>query len=175
MTKEKRIIYMRQWRKNHPGYDYHPDKNKVRKYYMDNKNKILEYQNNRLKELRNDPKFKEEERIKQIGYRKNMRARVGHILNQRTKEWRVKVKEDIIRNYSNGSMCCAHCGFKDIRALCLDHINNDGAKHRKELIGKNAGLGSAIYNILRKENFPKGFQVLCCNCNIIKEREKNIV
>jgi hypothetical protein len=45
--------------------------------------------------------------------------------------------------------------------LQIDHVNNDGAEHRKQL-GRG---GSRLYQWLRKHNFPTGFQVLCANCN----------
>lgn len=61
---------------------------------------------------------------------------------------------------------CNKCGFKDTRALCLDHINNDGFRQRKIGI-----TGTAMYLWVIKNNFPKGFQVLCANCNLIKEIE----
>lgn len=48
--------------------------------------------------------------------------------------------------------------------LTLDHVLNDGAKHRRE-IGAN-GLG--VYYWLRDNAFPSGFQVLCWNCNLAK-------
>ena len=43
-------------------------------------------------------------------------------------------------------------------------MNNDGAKHRKE-IGHG---GSLMYSWLIKNNFPPGFQLLCMNCNFAK-------
>lgn len=64
-------------------------------------------------------------------------------------------------------MACARCQFSDIRALSIDHINGDGAKHRKE-IG-----GGRIYRWLLKQDFPEGFQVLCMNCQFIKAHENH--
>ncbi len=45
--------------------------------------------------------------------------------------------------------------------LTIDHINNDGAAHRKE-IGEG---GTNFYRWLRKNNYPLGFRTLCWNCN----------
>ena len=56
---------------------------------------------------------------------------------------------------------CACCGEEDYRFLCIDHINNDGAEHRKKIKG-------TIFSWLRKNNYPEGFQVLCWNCNMGK-------
>lgn len=57
---------------------------------------------------------------------------------------------------------CACCGEAEPTFLTIDHIDNDGAEHRRLL--KNSG-GSAFFAWLRQHNFPTGFQVLCRNCN----------
>lgn len=58
--------------------------------------------------------------------------------------------------------------------LELDHINNDGAGHRRSLgrtIGNGKGASSVIYHWLKKQGFPKGIiQVLCASCNKAKSR-----
>jgi len=55
--------------------------------------------------------------------------------------------------------------------LCLDHINDDGAADRKELkiSGRGNGSGSRTYEALASRGWPSGYQVLCANCNMIKE------
>ena len=86
------------------------------------------------------------------------------------RELRVRWKMDVLAYYSEGIPHCAMCGFEDIRALCLDHINNDGADHREKLVGDRRGsIGGGIYRWIKKHGYPKGLQVLCANCNMIKE------
>lgn len=53
---------------------------------------------------------------------------------------------------------CACCGETMVECLSIDHIKQDGAKHREE-------IGSKLYYWLVKEGFPEGFQTLCRNCN----------
>lgn len=77
-----------------------------------------------------------------------------------------RYKQVVFEHYSP-SMCCVKCGFQDMRALSIDHINSDGAEHRKKLGGKN------IHKWLIENNFPPQFQVLCMNCQFIKRHEKN--
>ena len=60
---------------------------------------------------------------------------------------------------------CKLCGYDDIRALCIDHVNGDGYMER---ISKKYHLGSSFYIWLKKNHFPKGYQTLCMNCNWIK-------
>jgi esterase/lipase len=59
---------------------------------------------------------------------------------------------------------CSCCGEDTIEFLSIDHINNDGAKHRKEL----KILKTTFYQWIINNNYPKGFQVLCMNCNTAK-------
>lgn len=64
---------------------------------------------------------------------------------------------------------CSCCGEQNIQFLCVDHINNDGNKHRKELGGKN------FYSWLEKHGFPQDrFQLLCYNCNFGKQVNKGV-
>jgi hypothetical protein len=62
---------------------------------------------------------------------------------------------------------CVRCGEEDTDVLVLDHINDDGAAHRRET-GNNARL----YTQLKAAGFPPIMQVLCANDNMRKERER---
>jgi len=81
---------------------------------------------------------------------------------------RVKVKIDVFTHYCNGNpVCCVKdCSIDDIDMLALDHTNNDGTSHRKEIGGKT---GSHMYDWVVKNNYPKIFQVMCWNHNIKKQ------
>ena len=64
---------------------------------------------------------------------------------------------------------CVSCGFNDIRALQIDHINGGGNKHRLNSHGR-----TIYYLILANpDESIKKYQVLCANCNWIKRCEKN--
>lgn len=64
--------------------------------------------------------------------------------------------------YEHYGYKCACCKETEKAFLTIDHINNDGAEHRKTLT--SAGGGYAIYSWLVENDFPEGFQVLCWNC-----------
>ena len=64
-------------------------------------------------------------------------------------------------------MSCARCGYSNVDALSLDHISNDGKAHRDRV-----GGGYNVYWDLKKRDFPPGFEVLCMNCNWIKEVDR---
>ena len=61
---------------------------------------------------------------------------------------------------------CIKCGFSDIRALQIDHVNSGG---RKE--AKNFSSPWLMYtSILKKiKSGSKDYQLLCANCNWIKK------
>jgi len=78
-----------------------------------------------------------------------------------------KTKETVLKVYGNGVLACVVCGESRIDCLSIDHIEGNGAEHRKEI-----GNGSAtLYRWLKLNNFPSGFQTLCMNCQFIKEAE----
>ncbi len=85
-----------------------------------------------------------------------------------------KLKLEVFSHYSEGKPVCNSCGFDDLRALSIDHINGDGAKHRKSM-GLKAGFQT--YYWLKRQGYPIGFQVLCMNCQFIKraENEENSI
>lgn len=63
---------------------------------------------------------------------------------------------------------CVKCGFKDKRALQVDHINGGGGAERKkckQFFGKYI-----LEEILAGK---KKYQLLCANCNWIKKVENN--
>lgn len=72
---------------------------------------------------------------------------------------RLRAKERAIAQYGG---FCACCGETELTFLTIDHVNNDGAEHRRE-IGSG---GSTIYWWLSARDWPPGYQVLCMNCNL---------
>jgi hypothetical protein len=79
-------------------------------------------------------------------------------------------KTDVLAHYGpQGKMQCSWdgCEINDIDMLVLDHIEDDGAKERRN--APNSGKGHELYRKLRNENYPAGYQTLCCNHNHKKE------
>jgi hypothetical protein len=64
---------------------------------------------------------------------------------------------------------CNICGFNDIRALQIDHVNDDG-KLDRERYNSNMTLYKIILE--RIKNGSKNYQCLCANHNIIKEHKR---
>jgi len=70
----------------------------------------------------------------------------------------------VLKYYSNGKPKCACCGETEIEFLSIDHINGGGLKESRE---KGYGRGGLMRWIINN-NYPKGFQILCHNCNFAK-------
>jgi predicted nucleic-acid-binding Zn-ribbon protein len=79
-------------------------------------------------------------------------------------------KVEVLSHYS-ATVTCQRCGFSDVRALSVDHVNGGGRRHIKEI----QRSGSSFYHWLKQHKYPPGFQVLCMNCQWIKRSEKHEV
>ena len=94
-------------------------------------------------------------------YREAQRKYQKRIVNtdlykERQKRYIKKLKLKVFAAYGNK---CACCGESEPLFLEIDHINNDGAQHRKTI------PHHSFYQWLKRNNFPSDFQILCCNCN----------
>lgn len=70
-----------------------------------------------------------------------------------------KYKQMVIDAYGGRCSCC---GEDNPAFLSIDHIENDGNKHRQT----GVGCGNKFYQWLIRNNFPKdNYQLLCFNCN----------
>ena len=85
--------------------------------------------------------------------------------------YRVKIKLKVFTHYCKGKPVCSekNCDIDDIDMLSLDHINDDGAAHRKKVGGKS---GVLMYDWAMKNNYPKMFRIICWNHNIKKQLVK---
>ena len=75
--------------------------------------------------------------------------------------------------FSHYGTSCVVCGEDDFDVLTIDHIDNSGAAHRREIAqmkGTRGPGGSRVYCWLKKNGFPPGFQTLCQNCNVAKHK-----
>lgn len=94
-------------------------------------------------------------------------------INERVKKSNMSVRDEVYKHYGN---ICACCGETESKFLSIDHVNNDGAKHRKEIwtSASRRSSGSHLYRWIIKNNYPDGFQLLCMNCNHGKSRNDGI-
>ncbi len=122
-------------------------------------------------------RLKEKYKQRRFKYRKNMRKAANKYRKNHPeyKEYnRIrnrKIKLEVLTHYGGNPPKCACCGEIIYEFLTIDHINNDGREHRKQI--KMVG-GTKFYRWLKRNNFPEGFQVLCFNCNCGKEINKGV-
>jgi len=94
------------------------------------------------------------------------------------KEWAAtrykNLKDAVFAAY--GGYRCACCGETEPLFLGIDHIENNGAEHRKSIFKGDyrSATGIFMYRWLKKSGFPPGYQVLCANCNHGKHRNGGI-
>lgn len=81
--------------------------------------------------------------------------------NARTRAERAKLRYDVLSHYSRGEPKCSCCGEVDIEFLAIDHTKGGGSGHRRKL----GSIGRSFPYYLRKMGYPKGYRVLCHNCN----------
>lgn len=89
---------------------------------------------------------------------------------ERQAKSRQRMKQEVFAHYTEEQPRCAYCGEDDLVVLCLDHINNDGGIHRKAT-GIRGGYD--LYRRLKRADYPKGYQILCFNCNMRKAFKEN--
>lgn len=130
-TLQARKEYLKEWHRKHPNWKLEYS----RKYRERNRDKI--------------------NKKNRKSYWKDVEKSRQH-----TKNWRNKIKIEIITHYGGK---CACCGEARIEFLSIDHIDGGGMKHLRSLGFKQGG--TQFYCWLRRENYPKGFRVLCFNCN----------
>ena len=112
---------------------------------------------------KNDAGYQE----KRAEYRRKLMAK-GY-----PRAWRLKRKVTTLTHYSKGCKPeCVSCGFDDVRALSIDHIEGGGSKERRT---NPRLIGQSIYLYLKRMGFPDGYQTLCMNCQFIKRVENNEV
>ena len=74
------------------------------------------------------------------------------------------LKQKVLDKYGN---CCACCNETTYWFLTVDHVNGDGAEHRRQLRPKTKGSPPrrTLYSAVLKDPDPSRYQILCWNCN----------
>lgn len=76
------------------------------------------------------------------------------------------VKKVVLENYCGGPAHCQECGSEDYENLVIDHITNRGRQHRRN----RGAVGRAMYKWLLSKGCPPGYQVLCNEHNLLKNK-----
>lgn len=105
--------------------------------------------------LKAHPNYSKEKYKKYLKEKLNYRERINNYARNHFKKNRLKV----LNHYGAK---CACCGETQMEFLAVDHKNNDGNKHRKEIGYVN------IYAWIIRNKYPTTFQILCHNCNLAR-------
>lgn len=104
-------------------------------------------------------------RVKKYITKRYKKKAFREALNERRKRDHAKDRLRCLDAY--GGRVCACCGERQILFLTIDHINGHGTKEsRKDR--------RYIYVRLRQQGYPKGYRVLCYNCNCGRARNGGI-
>ncbi len=79
---------------------------------------------------------------------------------------RQRYKWECIQAYGGPTCNCVGCDETRFEFLTIDHVDDNGAEHRRTFANGNGGF--SFYLWLKRQKFPPGFQVLCMNCNFAK-------
>lgn len=117
-------------------------------------------------------KPRDSERLRCVRCRKNS-AKQSAAFRQRNSTYNRNYMREIFLEAlkAYGGPTCVCCGESNIFFLTLDHVNNDGAEHRRRTKGAS---GKTLAWVLKKEGYPPGIQVLCFNCNCGRARNGGI-
>ncbi len=81
----------------------------------------------------------------------------------------------LIKYYGSQCKCC---GEDEYQFLMFDHINDDGAKHRRSLTGKNKVGHQLVDDLFRRiksgRSSPYKIRLLCANCNTGRARNNGV-
>lgn len=88
-------------------------------------------------------------------------------INRKGRERWAALRAEVIAAYGGKCHCCTET---IISFLNLDHVAQDGAKHRKQFNGSNVG----VYRWAKVNGYPSTLRIACFNCNIASFRNGGI-
>lgn len=89
-------------------------------------------------------------------------------MQAKSKATRERLKLIVLTHYGNGKCACVSCGEQRLPCLSLDHIDGNGAEHKRAMHKYTLHYQWFIAN-----SFPIGYQTLCMNCQWVKRYENH--
>ena len=75
--------------------------------------------------------------------------------------WKRNLKKKVFQAYGNACSCC---GESMEEFLTIHHVLNDGKAHKAKVGNRTF----QVYGDIKKQGYPRHFQLLCMNCNWAK-------
>ena len=142
--------------KKYKEKNYHKVLKRKREHYAENQPRLVKEKRERY--------YSNPEKYREI-VRKSAKKHKTKILQKKKKEYQ-DYRLNVLTYYSKGTPECKNCGISGIPFLNIDHI------YGRKQMGHSRNIGTLkLYRYLHKEH-PTGYQVLCYNCNMIKELKR---
>jgi hypothetical protein len=106
-------------------------------------------------------KYRKKNRARLVKQCRTWRKKNRNYALSHHKAYRDRTRAECIVHYGGKRPRCACCGEEEYGFLTIDHVNGNGRRHRDE----TGAHGNAFYIWLRAHGFPRGYRVLCFNCN----------
>lgn len=91
------------------------------------------------------------------------------VSNAATKRYSAAIRNEVLTHYSFGKPLCRCCGTDEPCYLTVDHVDDDGAEHRRREKGStNGNRLTGMYRKIILGGFVERLQVLCWNCQWAK-------
>jgi len=93
----------------------------------------------------------------------------------RSSEAAQKVRTQVIEHYG-GKCSCPGCSETNPGFLTIDHPEDDGADHRREIAGDRDRQwgGTPFYRWIIRNGFPTSLRLMCFNCNCGRQRNGGV-
>ena len=140
-----------------------PEQNRpyMKAYYQEHKEALLPKQSAYAKERLLGPDGDHVRDLRRLRI-KQSRQRHQETWRRHNAESRARLRAEMFAAYGSNCTCC---GEDRVGFLTLDHINRDGAAHRRAVGGSRTGSTRQILFDLKKRGWPEGFRIMCMNCN----------
>lgn len=134
----------------------------MRDYRQRNLEKFKKVERDRARQRRADGYRDDPKKVKARNDKRDKQE-----LQEGNRKRRLEILKEIVEAYGGKCQCC---GEDTLMFMTIDHIFNDGAKHRKRL-GFPSKAGIHIYRELKRLGYPKDrYRLLCFNCNCGRAR-----
>lgn len=108
-------------------------------------------------------RLRPEEKAKRAKRSKKERSEDSQRIRKNIKAYKLRLKREVFTAYGN-KCSCLKCDVENPKFLTIDHVNNDGAEHRKKVKS-----GTQILLWARRNNFPPTLRLMCWNCNCARQ------
>ena len=135
------------------------------------------------KARRNETARRPENRAKKRAYDAIYRGNSENLVSEKAKAYRDSIRFNVLATYSkllsNSDVPCCNCCKLNTHLdfLAIDHIAGkkemDSEPELVKLGYSSKFKGGKLHKFILDNNFPKGFQILCHNCNFAKGHSKD--